>query len=505
MKKKTRNLLKYIVLFFALYFSICTCLYFFEPVEYISPDLSKYQYYFDLYSKYEKSKNENFYIKQISPDDICTFDNDKRIKYISNTIIAIANNNYNFNDMSSLLKKYNGNICGYIDKVNFYQISFNENKSYNELLELCDNLISSEYFLSAIPDYFEETPVSEKHTDVEEYPTANYYKLLNIYKAWTLPDKFSKTNIGIIDYFVYDNDLINVANIDEYDNNELLKNVFSENISASHGTHVAGIIGASANSNITGVVKNANIYSYNGINVATSYWIANICDMIINKNIKAVNISMAYNSYITISASLNGENAIDYIKSEQSLFTDVLSNLIDGGYEFVICTAAGNSGKDSLYRVFNSYFEYGNKKYLSKIDIFGFFDSKPEYVDSKYSFFISDSNNKDVRNRIIVVGAIDNDSRYLAYSNSGECVDIAATGKNIYSTSFDNNFEYRSGTSMSTPFVTGTVGVIFSINSDLTGAEVKNIIINSAENSVEHNGFSSPILNVGNAIENTIR
>lgn len=501
MKKKAKKIISCISAVLALYFIVCGCLYFFEPVEYNSDDLSKYQYYFDLYNKYDQSKNSEFFIKQISCNDISTSEIDKRIKYVNNTVIAIADNSCNYSEITSLLNNYNGKICGYIKKANFYQITFYEYKTYYQLLELCDKMISSGYFLSAIPDYFEETPVSEYSTN-EDYPTAEYYDLLNIYEVLELSDNtLSSVNIGMIDYFVYDNNLINIANNDEYDN-EQLKDIFADSSSASHGTHVAGIMGAKYNSKIIGVSKNAKIYSYNGINVSTSYWIANICDMIINKNIKTINISMAYNSYITLSASLGGENTIDYIDNEQLLFTNILSNLISDGYEFVICTAAGNSGNDSLYRIYNLYFEYGNKKYLSKIDIFGIFDVKPKFVDSKYTFFISDSTDKNVRNRIIVVGAVDSNGNYLSYSNSGENVDIAATGKYIYSTSFNNGFEYKSGTSMATPFVSGTVGLLFSIFPDLSGAEIKNIIINSAEKSASHNGFESPILNIGNAIKN---
>ena len=501
MKQRTKKFITVTAGIIASYFVICIALFFFEPADYSAPDLTDYQYYFDLYEKYDISNNNKFYIKQISADDVVAFENDKRLKYVSNTVLTVANEQYNYNEVTSLLNDYNAEICGYISDVNFYQLEFIGDYSYNELMEQCQNLMNSGIFSSAVPDYFEETPVSEYSTEETEYISELYYSMLNLDEAWKLYGNTESANIGVIDFLIGRNEYLNIVNSDEFSDSVLDDITYASSV--DHGTHVAGIIGASHSSDVRGVIDNANIYSYCGINLSTSYWIANLCDMIINNNVKAVNISMAYNSYINISASLGCENAIEHIENEQKLFSDLLSNMIENGNEFVICTAAGNDGYASVYRTFGSYFSYGDKKILNKIDILGIFDTEPDYVDAKYSFMMSNAPDDAVRDRIITVGSVDSYYNYSLFSNCGS-VDIAAPGEKIYSTVPNNEYVRYSGTSMATPFVTGTAAMIFSLDPDLTGAEVKNIIISSATNTVTTGEFTYPVLNIGEAVKNTI-
>ena len=99
---------------------------------------------------------------------------------------------------------------------------------------------------------------------------------------------------------------------------------------------------------------------------------------------------------------------------------------------------------------------------------------------------------------IICVGAItsegerwyyQNDKGYINASNfssSGENVNIYAPGADIISTSYDyetNTYTYAvdSGTSYAAPHVTGVAAMLLSINKNLTAAELKQIILNSAD------------------------
>ncbi len=65
-------------------------------------------------------------------------------------------------------------------------------------------------------------------------------------------------------------------------------------------------------------------------------------------------------------------------------------------------------------------------------------------------------------------------------SNYGSCVDISAPGSSIYSSIPTNDYDYRTGTSMATPFVSAAVAILKSINPNLTPQETKNIIKNTA-------------------------
>ncbi len=71
-------------------------------------------------------------------------------------------------------------------------------------------------------------------------------------------------------------------------------------------------------------------------------------------------------------------------------------------------------------------------------------------------------------------GTLDESSNYGAVS-----VDIAAPGTHILST-VSCGYGFMSGTSMATPMVTGTAALVYSCRTDLSLAEVREAIINSA-------------------------
>lgn len=501
MKKRISKSAVFLLLpiFIICYLICCSLLYFFEPVSYNAPDLSLSDFSFDLYNKFDYNKNDQFYIKQISYNDIVSAPDDIRLKYVDNTIVVISEDNISFNEMTTLANNIDGTICGYIDIIDFYQISF-DNKSYNELTNICSVLNNDNRIEIAIPDYFEETPVSETSTETE-ISKNYYYDIIDAYAAFSLNNNItSEITVGIIDTPVYsDHKDINVINKDDY-SNDLLKNT---NIitSPSHGTHVAGIIAANKNSKTQGIAGGAKIYSENGINNSVSYWLAAITNMIVNQNIKVINISMGYNSYIPISASLGCEFAQNFIRNENELFESALKNLINSEYEFLICVAAGNENGKSLYKTNSGLFSYGNKKLLGKIDIFGMFASKPDYCDASYQFLMTDIDDTDVRDRIMIVGCCDSTQKYSRFASKGNSVDIVAPGEIILSTGYYTESEFMSGTSMSAPFVSATASLLFASDNNIRGNDVKNILIETSSKNIADNDFNYPLLNIKNALE----
>lgn len=72
-------------------------------------------------------------------------------------------------------------------------------------------------------------------------------------------------------------------------------------------------------------------------------------------------------------------------------------------------------------------------------------------------------------------------------SNYGEHIDISAPGNFIYGLSSSSNSSvssFWSGTSQATPYVTGVVSLLLSLDPDLTLASVRSILANSAEDQV---------------------
>lgn len=85
---------------------------------------------------------------------------------------------------------------------------------------------------------------------------------------------------------------------------------------------------------------------------------------------------------------------------------------------------------------------------------------------------------------VIAVSAIDEEMNKAGFSNTVEDLKmgVAAPGVQIYSTTPNNNYTSFNGTSMATPYVSGLIGLMKSINPDLNTRQVFDIIRNTGIN-----------------------
>lgn len=84
---------------------------------------------------------------------------------------------------------------------------------------------------------------------------------------------------------------------------------------------------------------------------------------------------------------------------------------------------------------------------------------------------------------VMAVAATDRNDQHASFSNSGNHVEVSAPGVDILSTyraGTVSTYTSLSGTSMSTPFVSGLAALLFSVNPSLTAADVRAIIIISS-------------------------
>lgn len=84
---------------------------------------------------------------------------------------------------------------------------------------------------------------------------------------------------------------------------------------------------------------------------------------------------------------------------------------------------------------------------------------------------------------IIGVAATTDRGRLSDVSDYGPGADLAAPGEDILSTAVDGGYEWRTGTSMAAPHVTGTLALMASARPDLSGTSLRNALFSGARRS----------------------
>ncbi len=189
-----------------------------------------------------------------------------------------------------------------------------------------------------------------------------------------------------------------------------------------HGTQVAGIIAANTNNykGIAGIAWNAKIIP---IGITSEDGEASISTVIsalekaYENGAKIVQISLGTNQY--------SKFLEDAIKSAQNR-------------GILIVSTAGNSGTNEI-------------RYPAAFD------------------------------GVIGVGAVDRENKIESYSTTGNHVTLVAPGSFIYTTSPDSSYATVSGTSFAAPQVTGAATLVWSIAPHLSSGEVREILIQSAD------------------------
>ena len=205
-----------------------------------------------------------------------------------------------------------------------------------------------------------------------------------------------------------------------------------------HGTHVAGIIGASTNNSrgVAGVNWNTRIMALKFLDAGGSGWTSGA--ILCLEYLKAM--KDRGEPVIAVNASWGGGYS-------QALY-DAIQSLIE--YDILFVAAAGNDG-----------------------------------IDADISWARSYPAGYDLPN-VISVAATDFNDQLAEFSNFGKhTVDVAAPGDNILSLGLQYSrtdpYVYMSGTSMATPFVTGLAGLIKARYPELTWVGIRNLILTGGD------------------------
>ena len=242
---------------------------------------------------------------------------------------------------------------------------------------------------------------------------------INAQKVWDINSNDAPPAVAIVDTGV------NVEHADLKSNVVSGYNVIDGTTDVAddcgHGTHIAGIAAAVTNNGtgIAGVSGNSKIVPVKVLDKDGNGYSSDIALGIkwaADQNVKIINLSLGGSSYDNYL-----KEAVEYATKKGC----------------IVVAAAGNKG---------SY--------------------RPTYPAAFED--------------VIAVTAVDNDDQLCNFSNFGRYVDIAAPGLDIYSTSKDGGYEYRSGTSMACAFVSGTIALVWGGAPEKTPKEIQEIIKASA-------------------------
>ncbi len=407
--------------------------------------------------------------------DIST-DSDSGKRYINSIINVLFTADTTDTDKNSVVKELNGEKVGYINGANMWQIKV-EKSELSELETICENLSKKSFIASAYVDFLDISPNAIpddpwKNTDWpnvtwnEDSPSDNNWnvEMVKALSAWDYDDYFNDINLGFVDSGC------------DYDHEDLDGKVYftsTENQAGcddkAHGTHVAGIMGATPNNKlgIAGIMWNGKVYAHDASPNNASTMSTTDCYNGIVQNIEAgakvVNMSLGLS---TLEPTLTEEQISNFSVGASSY----VAYLLNQGYDFIICQSSGNGGPS------------GTAVDTRMNGMFCCIDQDETGQSAAMA--------KKIADRIMVVGSMNSGGSQASSSNYGAHVDLAAPGVSVYSTvlsTYDEmsgtvigNYGKMSGTSMASPLVAAILGVVWSVNPELTGAEVADIVKTTA-------------------------
>ncbi len=235
----------------------------------------------------------------------------------------------------------------------------------------------------------------------------NYWKNYNEIPGNLIDDD----NNGFIDDFHGWNAYTNTGNV----------------VSHDHGTHVSGIVAAKTNNTtgVAGVSYNAKVLPVAGSSTLESIVVA------------------AYDYVFTMRKQYNQTNGLAgaFIVASNSSFGVDAGDPEDYPIWGALYDSMGNAGILNVASTANRNWD---------VDVVG---DIPTAMTNESIIAVTNTTNTDLRNSMAAYGA-----------NS---VDIGAPGSNIYSTRAGNSYGYKTGTSMASPMVSGSIALLYSVTDSI--------------------------------------
>lgn len=432
--------------------------------------------------------------------------------FVTNVLNIFFSEDTSFEDRVSFVENIlGGSVAGYLNTVNMMQAWLPEQltsiEGYSGELSLSniteDDLTAYATAVNQNYDNVEDAYIDYVYDNGFEVTTNDpwnesgdssgnndwWSKYVNFPDAWEYDsyyniDYFSQITVGVVDAGFRDSheELSGKVSV-----------ISEEDSQSSHGTHVSGIIAATADNSVGlagGTYNNASIMAYdassssNNDSFASTQIYAGLTKTV-EANAKVINFSLG--SAGTVNNPNNKSNST--INREGATSSRYIGNLLANQYDFIVVQSAGNAGIDSI----------NNGTFAA--------------INSNNCVSVGDISTDDVMSRVIIVSSIDSSGQMAASSCGGNAGTnaIAAPGVDIFScgAESDSAYTHMSGTSMAAPVVTAACSLVWSVNENLDGAEVSGLILNNTNGTASTNNSSSTtggmgILDVQAAVESAI-
>ena len=415
------------------------------------------------------------FLADITEDDVSRFTDNSG--YIKNIMLVFFDENASFFEKLGALKKIDGTVIGSLPEAELCVVA-TPTLNYEQLTAACAKAgeLEAVALAGVCParkteaQYTPNDPFGEYSWQIDEWnetePEGNKWwaEAIDARGAWGYSSYFEHINIGVVD-----------SGVDIYHKDLQNKIVFpsgaeaANNVIDSHGTHVAGLIAATADNGIgiSGICQNSTLICLNW----ESGWLTTLTiffgfGKVVKAGAKVVNFSLGS------SGSLDDDETewIDLLDDmEGAFFSYGMGSLLSKGYDFLVVQSAGNGNGG------------GNPIDAGENGCFCAIKEKNIFIP------FAGVSVSDVMDRIIIAGAaeyVGGEYVQTSFSNVGYSVDICAPGEQVYSC-IEGGYTAYGGTSMAAPIVTGVASLVWSVDPSLSGSEVAEIVCANTKDTVK--------------------
>ena len=375
-------------------------------------------------------------------------------------------------------------------------------KGKENVLKAISYLVNLDGVFSAEPNYiFENTADSNDPSYINDVLWGlNGTNGIDVENAWNFTTGSNAIRVGIIDTGISNHVDLNenlATGIDTFNNN----NITSDDTDL-HGTHVAGTIGAVGNNGtgVVGVNWNVTLVPLQAANSDNKFNASDVIEAIewaqdrweTNERISIINYSASGFGLSTAIRTAVSEYSGLFIWAAGNESVDIDQRVaIHGSFNLDNLISVGGLNNDGTRRATSNYSTNNTNVhiYAPGSEILSTFST---YCCNSYNYTFNDGTRLCELPEYIAIMVIDCSEEYgLSMEYIDEHFSDIITFKDgikrdpaecKISLHGSNGYHYMSGTSMATPYVTGVAALLLSLDEELTTVQLKQAILQSAEN-----------------------